>query len=211
MSAVKHSTWAALLTALTVAGCAIDPADPGEGQARAELTASKPATARHCVMSVESGALSCFATFPEAVAVATAGRIVDAPSDARAAVRDPAFLKRVDALPPLAADHAAFLNTTFVGMGVVLGIEFSDAGWGGSTLQFATPLGCDGNHATIDAQVAVMPAGWNDEISSFHSPGTCQQILYADGGFSGQRTPKTNNMLYVGDAMNDQASTIRFF
>lgn len=213
MQRIIRTNGLALVAVLAGAGCAIDPTEPDGAQARTELALVKPGTPRHCVQNVESGAPpSCFATFTEAFAHLSAGRIADAPVDPHAAFADAAFMARVAALPPPTAEQATNLDPVYVNAGLPLATEFEDAGWGGSSMTLGSFHGCNGNGGpTPIAGLAVMPSGWNDEISSFQTFPRCWQILYADGGYRGRSTAKSQSMIYVGDAMNDQASTILFF
>lgn len=93
--------------------------------------------------------------------------------------------------------------------GTVIGIEYWDAGYQGATFVI-TGSTCTSTLADVDASIAVMPAGWNDEISSFHSFANCWTRLWSDGGFSGFSYGYISDSPYVGDAMNDNASTIQF-
>jgi len=209
MCRITGAIWLALAAPLAVAGCAIDPAEDAgdihEAQARADLTAGKPAGGGHCVMSVDTGKQSCFSTFTEAFAMATGGRIIDAPDNAHAALADPAFMARVGSLPP---DQAT--KNDIAGDGTTpLGTYFPDAGWqGDDDLTFVSTRQCN---SSMPIPITAMPSGWNDEISSFSNFPHCFSILYADGGFRGRHTALAANLLYVGDDMNDQTSTIMFY
>ena len=92
----------------------------------------------------------------------------------------------------------------------VLGTVYADAGYAsaGGSYTFTSSSDCDTN-PDVDYQVAVMPAGWNDRISSFRSYGHCATRLW-ENTFSGTSYGFTVNSSYVGDAMNDRASSIQF-
>jgi len=208
---IKLTTWLAAVASFTTVGCAMDSDVTDDPQAQGDPVPNARTASRHCVMVAESGAVSCFATFPEAIALATAGRITDAPLDAHAAVTDPAFWDRLDPPTPITGDHTTNLQNAGQGNGDILGVQFSDAGYHGSTFTIRGTLGCSGDAPTPLPSVSVMPADWNDEISSFKVGKNCGEILYADGNFTGRTLTSTKDVPYVGDPMNDQGSTIRFF
>jgi hypothetical protein len=201
---IKLSSLLALTLSVTVPGCAVDAADP------TPETSSK--LGQHCVQDLETQAVSCFASFPEAISAATGGRITDAPADAHAAALDEAFAARVNALAAGSTDRRrdgradVAPRTT-----LVVAVQYEDADWQGASYTYTSTFGCDTNKATVEHQVTVMPSGWNDEISSFRAFSGCVEVLYESGNFSGAQTQPAASWAYVGDAMNDQASTIRWF
>jgi hypothetical protein len=171
------------------------------------------APAQHCVVS-PSGEEGCYASFTEAIAVATGGAITDAPDDSRAAVDDPEFIARLDALGsarPKPTNGSAQLSSS-----VVVGIVWKDANFLGDSWIFWKPWGCDGNPATKDWEISNLNAppysdyGFNDVISSFRSYAWCTTVLYDDWmGFGASLSGE--EMSYVGDTMNDRTSSIRFY
>jgi len=171
----------------------------GAGAAgRAASAASQPAPT-HCVLAVTASGKAaepaCHGSFRAAIARATGGAVTDAPA-AAAAATDPAFAAKVE--PTTAASS------------YVLGIEYADANYGGSTLTISAPGICDSS-ADVDWQFPTMPTGWNDQISSFRSFNRCEQQLYRDIFYVGALTPVVANMSWVGTAANDRASSVRFF
>jgi hypothetical protein len=196
------------VSAVFAAGCATDP-DPGAEATTTAPNQAAPATGPHCVVHVPTGQTSCFDSFTQAISAATNGRIADAPADARAALADDSFRTRINALAdatPRTLDRAVRPRLT-----VVIAIQYEDAGFQGATLTSTADFGCDGNFGTIDFELAVMPSGWNDEISSFSAFSNCAEVLYENGGFGGAQTQLATELSYVGDALNDEASTIRWF
>ena len=193
----------------TLAGCAEDSGTE---------TAGEPATAvastggRNCVESADHEE-SCYATFTEAVAVATGGAIKDAPIDARLAVDDPLFTERLNSLAeqakskPSASAQLTALST------VIVGIAWDDANYGGDTYISYYSSGCDGNPATYDTGVVGL-GSMNDRISSFRSYSGCQSVYFEDVWFHGAATnggAPITDMRWVGKAMNDQASSVAFY
>jgi hypothetical protein len=205
---------AAFVPIVFAAGCGTmpqgEPAPTGAPTAAAPSSAVANEAPRHCV-SGPSDEVQCFATFTEAIALATGGRITDAPADARAALDDPAFADRINE-PLLGGIHP---DTTYV-----IGIDYIDANYGGNTWVWYRTTPCDGNLGTIDYSIPNLNAepyseyGFNDSISSFHSYANCQTVLYADWYYEGAATnggAPIVDMSYVGNAMNDQASSIRWY
>jgi len=182
--------------------------EPGAERAAAPASA-EPATAapraatggRHCALGAGAGQrLHCFDTFPAAVAFATGGRVTTAPASPAQAALDPGFTVAVEAA-------AAPQSTT---ASVLVGIEYADANYGGSSLAMYAPGGCD-NSLDVDYRFPTLPSGWNDRISSFRSYSNCAQQLFAATYFGGgSLTGVISSLSYVGPAANDRASSITF-
>jgi len=207
-----------------MAGCAVEPAagttsdqqaTPGEPAAGSSAHAS-----RHCVMA-PSGETTCFGTFTEAIAVATAGEITDAPADP-ALVDQPSFGARINAIAERIASQPRDRAASGIAprANVVIGIAYKDSNFGGDTWVFIQSHGCDFNLSTIDFSVANLNAspfdccGFNDEIGSYRSFSGCQTVLYEDWFWTGAATnggtPSVDES-FVGGAMDDRASSIRWF
>lgn len=205
----------AALGALLFSGCALDVPGGSDEQdngtdrttqpaaVSAELSnraLGGPGTANpHCVGSVSSNAVSCYSTFREAIAFATGGAITDAP-DARAALADDGFARRINAL-------AIRPNVD-----VLIGIDYVDINFQGNTFTWTSFIGCDGDPNTMDFSTASLsPFRWNDVISSFHSFSSCQTVLFENDNFGGATTQKAVDLAGLGAAMNDRASSIQWF
>jgi hypothetical protein len=170
----------------------------------ATAAAPPPATATpHCALVAGSSALHCFATYRAAVAYGTGGRVTDAPVSARTAALDPAFARRMAALP-------AGTPKTTAAASVLLGVEYANAGFAGASLSMFGAGRCD-NSSDVDFRFASMPAGWNDRITSFKSFSNCAQQLFRSINFTGgSLTIITSSLANVGAAANDQASSVTF-
>lgn len=205
-----------MLAAAFISGCALDAPDGSEAQdgsvdGTAETAGSdaKPAHSAadrpsplspHCVGRISSNEVSCYSTFREAVAFATGGAITDAP-EARAALADENFTRRIDALGAAPRDGAMLLGTVF-----------QDANFQGFSFTWLTGRACDGNASTPDFWVSSLsPLGWNDTISSFHSYSNCRMVLFEHDNFAGSQTPSAFDMSFVGSAMNDRASSVAWY
>ncbi|GIH17716.1 hypothetical protein [Rugosimonospora africana] len=158
-----HTLAAATVVAAGLALAAV----PAQAQAA-------PAAPRHCVADVSTHAAPvCYGSFTTAIAKATGGRIADAPGDARAAVKNPAFEARLNAL-------SARTGAVAPAASIVIGIEYADDDYEGSSLIYSAPAGCTTTLNDVDYWVDVLPSGWNDEIESFRTYANCDAMHYLD-------------------------------
>ena len=209
LSRLSCSSRSRAVTALAVAVPLLGLAAPAGATpgAQAATAAARPATAgAHCVLAAgDDQPLRCFATFPAAVAVATGGRVTTAAASPAAAAADPGFTAAVDAAT--AQVSAGTLTTT---SSVLLGVEYADINYGGSSLSMTAPGGCDYS-MDVDYRFPSLPSGWNDRISSFRSYSNCAQQLFAAINFQGgSLTGIVSSLSYVGSAANDRASSVTF-
>ncbi|GAA0432751.1 hypothetical protein [Streptomyces luteireticuli] len=168
---------------------------------------AKPAratTAQHCVINTDNNSKSCFSSYRAAISAATKGRVTDAPDDTRAAAHDKKLQER---LSGPRSQHGAKLakNTrSAAAENRVLATIYSDKDFGGNSLSL---LGSSGCHRYD--YFANLYDGWNDSISSTAS-GQCDITLFQHANFLGFSQTYRGAVPYVGDAMNDQASSISF-
>jgi len=215
--AANRATWLPGALIAAIAGCAVEPATDTSSE-KQPASGSSARASRHCVVA-PSGETTCFGTFTEAIAVATAGEIADAPADPKLVDR-PSFAARINAI----GDRVKLAGPAASGIAprsdVVIGIAYKDAHFEGDTWVFIQPFGCNGNKSTVDFSVDNLNTSpftccdFNDNISSFNSFNGCLTVLYEDWMFGGAATNggiPIEGMGYVGDAMNDRASSIRWF
>jgi hypothetical protein len=228
MTRIVVATLSVLLT--VVSGCTVDSG--GEQDASEIPTAGETlplgdavsvdisTRAGHCVASVSGGATSCFSTFTESLRFATLGRISDAPADSRVAMSDVKLAERINALAtrtPTTKKNPleALQGNVQANDSVVIGIEYLNSGYAGSSYVWTAGSACDGNTSTNEFWVSDLRAvGWNDVISSFHSYSSCTTVLYEDLNFGGASTnggAPIADMSFVGLAMNDRATSIKWF
>lgn len=152
----------------------------------------------HCWFNVSTGAHACHQNFAAVISDLSSDRITTAAEAGTMTDRQRAGIAR-----PVSGAGGA--RATYV-----LGTVYADAGYAtsGGTYTFTSSSDCDTN-PDVDYQVAVMPAGWNDRISSFKSYGRCATKLW-ENTFSGASYGFTVNSSYVGGAINDRASSIQF-
>jgi hypothetical protein len=184
----------AILVIGSVAGCVTDGSEPPDDTA-----------ARHCVFQVESDQMSCFDTFTDAMAFATQGRIADAPADAAAAATDADLEARINALAGASSWSGATLSS------VVIAISYWGRDFQGNSSIHTRSYGCDGNLSTIDFENPEISDYNNNQFSSFRTFSGCAMQYYDYKYFGGAMTPISYTTAYVGAAMDDRASSIRWF
>jgi hypothetical protein len=186
--------------AVPVGHAAVPAPATGDTAESATAAAPAPATAApHCALVAGSTTARCFATYRAAVAYGTGGQVTDAPVSARSAALDPTFARTISALPTVTAAAS-----------VLLGTEYANANFGGSSLSLFGAGQCD-NSSDVDFRFASLPSGWNDRISSFRSFSNCAQQLFRNTNFGGgSLTIIISSLAYVGAAANDQASSLTF-
>jgi hypothetical protein len=206
----RHASLPFTFITLCFAGCAVEGGGAGDDtRADPAVSGAPDPAARYCVRSASSDELSCFGSFTEAIAAATGQQITDAPADARAAVTDPGFRARIDALAAVAPPHGS--DVVQPRTDVVVGLFFRDDNFQGPVYIATALAGCDGDLSTIDWVIPAIQDPWNDQISSFTAFSNCFAQLYEAANFGGAQTPLAESLSSVGPAMNDRASSIRFF
>ncbi|MCF3101789.1 hypothetical protein IPZ58_09355 [Streptomyces roseoverticillatus] len=161
---------------------------------------------QHCVINTDNGDNACFSTYREAIAYATKGRVTDAPNDARAALKDQKLQER---LSGPRSQHGVKLaknaKSVVAAENRVLASAYHDKDFGGGGVTFSGSLGCGFSYP----EFAHFGPDWNDSISSTAS-GQCDITLYQHDNRRGFSQTFRGNVPYVGDAMNDQASSASF-
>ena len=199
------------LSVLAATACTTEPSAPS--------TADPALT--HCVATM-SGDSACYATFTEAMAAATGGAITDAAADSHDAFADGTLTERLDGLwrERAGAPRASLAPTPGNG-NIVIGIVYHDAGFHGKDWTFVATSGCEvvGDASWAVQNLNTSPytvSDMNDNISSFRSFAGCGTVLYADwkqnreNPVAGQ-TSLVKDASFVGDALNDRASSIAWF
>jgi hypothetical protein len=91
----------------------------------------------------------------------------------------------------------------------LIGQLFENLNYGGDDKLITASGDCDTN-SDVDYSLGSMPSGWNDRVSSFKSYGLCATRIWENTNFGGASYGFTVNSTYVGDAMNDRASSIQW-
>ncbi|GAA2114177.1 hypothetical protein [Streptomyces synnematoformans] len=147
-----------------------------------------------CVVNVDSGSSQCFGTFREAIAATTHGKITNAPLSAKGIDRK-------------LADRLSAASDTAGAQAVQLGAVFTDSNYGGSSVIFEASSGCRSGNGR-DAQLDLSGI-WNNSISSLTTL-SCWLELWDAPATAGFHQEYRQSTSYVGDAMNDRASSIAF-
>ncbi|WP_150261554.1 hypothetical protein [Streptomyces venezuelae] len=162
----------------------------GTGAATANAAPSPAPT--NCVLDIDSGSKQCYGTFREAITASTHGRITDAPLSAKHI--DQSLAERLKASMGPAATQS-----------VQLGVIYADSNYGGSALVLAGANGCQSGNGR-DAQIN-LDGIWNNSVSSLTTL-SCWLELWDAPNTSGIHQEYQQSTSYVGDAMNDRASSI---
>ncbi|MFE0424134.1 hypothetical protein [Streptomyces sp. NPDC058953] len=173
--------------------------------AQTGTTGTVAQTGPNCTERVETGAVTCYATFREAIRHATGGAVTDAPLDARTAMADPTFAKRLNA--QVNADGTPAPGITTVPIAVYYDRE--DHKSPPALIHYAS-RGCDNDNGVEHAirDLGVTFRSWNDRISSFRGFSKCQINLYEHRNFKGKQTGYRDSMKRLGN-MNNKASSMR--
>ena len=97
----------------------------------------------------------------------------------------------------------ASLTTTYT-----LARLYTASGYGGSSLTLEASTPCDTN-SDVDHSWASLPSAFNDTVSSFTGYNNCQVKLFEHVSYGGSSVGPATSMSYVGDAMNDEASSVQ--
>jgi hypothetical protein len=191
-------------------------------QALASPSQGALTSGHHCVMQVahvqpgevDSRVLhyECYATFPEAIAAATGGRVQLA-STARPRDLTQAILN--GSASPLTSSSANPLAPRPYCTGCsVIAVENWDAHNTGVTFTVTTTGSrCFATYPNWDYSISYTQlnnAGWNDAISSALNYDFCYRGQhYENAGWSGAEV-NCSSCDYIGNAMNDRTSSIRY-
>jgi hypothetical protein len=114
----------------------------------------------------------------------------------------------------VATGPAEAQDTVVLGTGnTIIGVAYEDANFSGHGI-FVTSVnpGCTAPVTDMDFTIAVMPGGWNDEISSAQGSvgsggfSACWWKFWRDGLNRGDSIGYSFQFQYVGDGFNDAAS-----
>lgn len=143
-----------------------------------------------CATNVGTGATDCFNSGPEVISFLSGGQV------------------QVPAGTKVISDQQRASIAQSSAASFVLNISWADDDYTDANHYFYASGDCDTN-ADVDWSVGVMPSGWNDRITSFKSYGNCATKLW-ENTYSGASYGFYVNSAYVGDAMNDRASSMQF-
>ena len=145
--------------------------------------ASAATTLPYCSFSIDTGVVAC---------AATEGGLRSALTVASGA-------------SPSRALFSATATTTYV-----LGRLYDDANRTGAYFEITASGPCD-TSSDVDWELSSLPAAWNDRTSSFLGSSSCELRVYENNSFGGLSYGAYASTDYVGDAMNDRTSSVRFY
>ncbi|WP_153531642.1 hypothetical protein [Actinomadura macrotermitis] len=146
-------------------------------------------------------AQTCYSSFRRAMADATGGQITNAPDSGRAAATDAALDARINDL----AKHASKAGTA-ARRPVVVGIEWSNRDARGSSWIIEFFDRCRRGYYFVRN---LGGNWWNDRISSYKSYAGCRVNHYENQNARGSSTGwHYGYVSYIGNAMNDQTSSV---
>ncbi|MFB6561916.1 hypothetical protein ACFCYH_24085 [Streptomyces sp. NPDC056400] len=170
----------------------------------AAATANAAPAPKNCVLNIDSGSMQCYDTFREAVTASTNGRITDAPLSAKHIDQKLADRLKGSAGTAGTAGTAGSAGTTTADA-VQLGVIYTDSNYGGSALVLTGGSGCQSGNGR-DAQIN-LEGTWNNSVSSLTTL-SCWLELWDAPNTSGVHQEYQQSTSYVGDAMNDRASSV---
>jgi len=88
---------------------------------------------------------------------------------------------------------------------VAIGVLYEHSNYEGAAWVVSRSGGCSVAHHEYELR----PYGWNDRISSFKSFSNCRTVIYEHENLTGGSYSAINTW-YVGDGMNDRASSIHW-
>jgi len=188
----------AAVAALAVTGMAL-AASP------AQAVEKRPAVPQrqHCVHDVSGRTpTACFDSFTEAISRATGGRVSDAPGSPRTAMRDVGFEAKLNAA-------AAQSSRVGISADTVISIEYMEPDFGGAAQIWSANDGCNDTLNNVDHESSTVNWAVN-QISSYRSYANCWVKHYENPGFGGASIGYLPTRSYIGDAMNDRTSSIRW-
>lgn len=92
----------------------------------------------------------------------------------------------------------------------LLGRFYDDINRTGPYLDIFASGPCDTN-ADLDWSVFNIGSTWNDRVSSFQGYSACEIRIYENEGYTGATYGTYSSTNYVGDAMNDRTTSMRFY
>ncbi|SNT50183.1 hypothetical protein SAMN05421812_107291 [Asanoa hainanensis] len=162
---------------------------------------------KHCVVSASTGAaMVCYSSFRTAISNASGGRVTDAPADAKVALNDQKFAKKLDDLPSARSNAP----TAAAASNIIISIEYTGEDFGGSSLTVTGTHACDNALSPVEFTLASMPSGWNDDIESFRAFANCAAKHFLHIGATG---PFNDNAFFFSRTefeswLDDEVSSI---
>ncbi|MER6912059.1 hypothetical protein ABT354_10340 [Streptomyces sp. NPDC000594] len=188
------------MTGLVAAACASVLLSP----APAAATQAPEAADVHCVINAVTAKSTCYDTFRESIAAATGGRVTDATQEK--AAKNNKFVDTLNTETATARTPGSRAANNLL----VVGILFEHMNYEGSSRVIYGLQQCrnDGEWDYTDSNLG-RGLAFDNRVSSLQLRENCEGELYSEINFGGTRQFYVRTTPWVGDAMNDQASSIR--
>jgi hypothetical protein len=180
--------------AIAVVGLGVGPvATPAQG---AE-------SRRHCVtdLSKPNAPTACYDSFRVAIAKATGGRITDAPTDSRVAMKDRRFQARLKAI----ATQKQVVGQQDT---APIAIFYGEINYQGNVYVYTGSRRCTQSTSDRDYSISRMPAGWDNWMSSYIAYRNCEVTVYDGPNFTGASLPSSTKYSRMGLLDNRTTSII---
>jgi hypothetical protein len=196
---VRHTVLSIMSAAVVVTAGVL--AVPAVAQAAPSTIAREQARGSHCVVALSAGTAAkrsvvkdyrCFTTLSQAVAYASGGEV------------------KLGARSSLSSADSALRRRSSASSAPVLGIEYNEDNFGGTslTLTGSGGSGCYGGTEYSFANLGTY--GWNDKIESARSYSNCVAVHYKNSGLSGASASVFGSKGDFG-SLSNEISSIRFF
>jgi hypothetical protein len=209
---------------LVLSGCAFGSSQDASDQPAAndDVAAS---TNRTCTYNADTGEQLCYASFTEALAAATGGKIIDAPPDAKTAVNDAELTERINALgavprtamkgaPSARSEGAESIATSSAALqnignpsGIPLAVFWRDCNFSGDAMVTFGSRACTTPTTDTDFYVYWVGSANNDTLSSFRGYNNCAAALYKDANFGGDSSLYRTEWSCFYSNLNDAVSS----
>ncbi|MDK0524569.1 hypothetical protein [Streptomyces sp. ML-6] len=188
------------MTGLMTAACAAVLLAPASAAA-----APQKEPQSHCVVDTATRKTTCYDTFRESIAAATGGRINNASQEE--AAKDKHFLDKLNASAKAPAGTQSSRTSASAASPFVLSIFYDDWDYEGSSLTSTGNAACK-NDGKWDYQQNYIESGWNNHVTSLKLFSNCYVELFSGANFTEARQFFTSDTRWVGEAMDNQASSV---
>ena len=190
-SSALVASFVLLLLVVIPSGTAAAAAPPSTAEKAKEVT--------HCAFNIATGTQQCFGTFRESIGSLGGGVPEGVTENSRITI------EIANAIEARSSQSRIAAASTLVA------ILYDNSGWSGSTQTvYSSAGGCDGDSG-VEYQ-ANIPLAFNDRTSSYDGFSSCNTVLYENTNYTGASVGNSSIIAssYVGNAMNDRASSAKW-
>ncbi|MEU3657447.1 hypothetical protein AB0E67_32680 [Streptomyces sp. NPDC032161] len=195
------------MTGLVAAACAAVFMAPAPAGAVQTPEAHRAKEGPHCVADAVTQKTTCYDTFRESIAAATGGRITDAPATPQKAATDKEFLAKLNAPAKTAANTPAS-RTTATSSQTIGAVLYEHGNYSGQSLTLTMYVPCGVGSRFAYSDLGSEFYRFDNLTSSLIASGNCQVELFENISLTGASQKYTSSVGWVGNAMNDHASSV---